>query len=92
MYVATNYEKLNGASVLLYPNLLRDFAEQIRSDFYILPSSIHEVIFVPESAGMDIEYMKTMVQEINVTQVADEEILSDNVYFYNRACDRVEMM
>lgn len=92
MYVATNYNKLNGASVILYPNLLRDFAERIGSDFYILPSSIHELIFVPESVGMDIEYIKMMVQEINATQVENEEILSDNIYFYNRVHDRVEMM
>ena len=91
IYVATNYEKLNGASIILYPNLLRDFAEQIHSGFYVLPSSIHEVIFVPESAGIDIEYMKTIVRETNVTQVANVEILSDNVYFYDKKNDNLKL-
>ena len=92
MYVASNYEKLNGASVLLYPNLLRDFAERIGADFYILPSSIHEVIFLSESAGIGSESLKMLVQEVNVTQVDADETLSDNVYLYSRALDRVVMM
>ena len=92
MYIATNYDKLNGASVLLYPNLLRDFAERFDCDFYILPSSIHELIFLPDMLGMDIGDMKTMVRDINGLEVAEDEILSDSVYFYSRAYDRVEMM
>lgn len=92
MYVASNYERLNGASVLLYPNLLRDFAERIGADFYILPSSIHELIFLSESAGIGSESLKMLVQEVNATEVEDDEILSDNIYFYSRAYDRVEMM
>lgn len=92
MYIATNYERLNGASVLLYPNLLKDFAELIGSDFYILPSSVHELIFLPEAESMGVEYLKMMVEEINDSEVEDEEVLSDNIYFYSRAYDRVEMM
>lgn len=92
MYIATNYDRLNGASVLLYPNLLRDFAERIGSDFYILPSSVHELIFLPDMAGMDVLDMKMMVQAVNGSEVAEDEILSDSVYFYSRAYDRVVMM
>lgn len=92
MYVASNYDRLNGASVLMYPKLLRDFAERIGSDFFILPSSVHELIFLPDTDGVDIEYMKTMVRDINGSEVAENEVLSDNVYFYSRAYDRVEMM
>lgn len=92
MYVASNCDRLNGASVLMYPKLLRDFAERIGSDFFILPSSVHELIFLPETDDVDIEYMKTMVRDINDSEVAENEVLSDNVYFYSRAYDRVEMM
>lgn len=92
MYVASNYDRLNGASVLMYPKLLRDFSERIGSDFFILPSSVHELIFLPDTDGVDIEYMKTMVRDINGSEVAENEVLSDNVYYYSRAYDRVEMM
>ena len=42
LYVLTNRQKVNGASVILYPQTLSWVAEQLKSDFYILPSSIHE--------------------------------------------------
>lgn len=92
MYVASNQDRCNGASVLLYPDLLRDFAECIGSDFFILPSSVNELIFLPDTDGADIEYMKMVVQTINGSGIAENEVLSDNVYFYSRAYDRVEMM
>lgn len=92
MYVATNDSKLNGASVLLYPDLLKDFAECAGSDFYILPSSVHEIILLPDTVDTDLDHMKRMVREINGSEVAPEEVLSDSVYFYNRAKDRVEML
>jgi hypothetical protein len=92
MYVATNYEKINGAAVVLYDNLLKEFAERIGSDFFILPSSIHEVLFVPAIGGVNARDLVRMVREVNATEVAADEILSDNVYVYNRAADRVEMI
>lgn len=92
MYVATNSTKINGAGVILYDNLLKDFANRIDSDFFILPSSIHEVLFVPAFSGTDARELISMVREVNASEVADDEILSDNVYRYNRATDRVEMV
>lgn len=92
MYVVTNAEKINGAGVILYDNLLKEFAEKVNSDFFILPSSIHETLFVPAFSGTDASELVSMVREVNATQVADDEVLSDNVYFYNRVTDRVEMV
>lgn len=56
MYVATNSKKLNGACVMLYDGLLRDFARKVGRSFYIIPSSIHEVILIPDTLDMDILY------------------------------------
>lgn len=92
MYVATNSKKLNGACVMLYDGLLRSFARKVGKSFYIIPSSIHEVILIPDTLDMDIRYMKAMVKEVNGTEVAPEEILSDNVYRYDIDTDRIEMM
>lgn len=91
MYICTNECKINGAGVIFYDGLLKDFSDRIGRDFYILPSSIHETIFVPASEEMNIAFLRSMVQEINGTQVAQDEILSDNVYYYNRFTDSVEM-
>ena len=92
MFVATNNKKINGAGVILYEGLLKAFAEKIGSDFYILPSSIHEVIFVPANGDMDVRYLIQMVKEVNATEVSPSEVLSDNVYKYHADTDFVEMM
>ena len=92
MYVATNVFKMNGACILLYDGVLKKFAEKIGGDFYILPSSVHEVIFVPANGDMDARYLIQMVKEVNATEVAPDEVLSDNVYKYHADTDFVEMM
>ena len=92
MFVATNSKKVNGAGVILYEGLLKTFAEKISGDFYILPSSIHEVIFVPANGDMDVRYLIQMVKEVNATEVSPSEVLSDNVYKYHADTDFVEMM
>ena len=92
MFVATNSKKVNGAGVILYEGLLKTFAEKIGSDFYILPSSIHEVIFVPANGDMDVRYLIQMVKEVNATEVSPSEVLSDNVYKYHADTDFVEIM
>lgn len=92
MFIATNKCKINGASVLLYDGLLAEFARRVGGDFYILPSSIHETIFLPATGEMDVEYLIDMVRTVNSTEVSPDEVLSDNVYKYIADEDRVEMM
>lgn len=92
MYVVTNNIKINGASVMLNKRLLRTFSDRIGGSYYILPSSINEVIFMPIFANINEESLKDIVREINKTTVLPEEVLSDNVYFYDRELDRVEMI
>jgi len=92
MFVATNSKKVNGAGVILYDGLLRTFAEKIGGDFFILPSSVHEVIFVPANGDIDARHLIQMVKEVNATEVAPDEVLSDNVYMYHADEDFVEMM
>lgn len=83
MYVLTNDTKLNGAAMLLCPITMDKVAEQVGSSYYILPSSIHESLVVPFNDGLDVEQLRQMVHEVNSTQVAPDEILSDNVYLYD---------
>ncbi len=85
LYVLTNRLKLNGAACLLYDHLLQDFSERIDSDFYILPSSVHEVILMPAKSRTDDDALSSMVCDVNRTQVSSEEYLSDHVYFYSRS-------
>ncbi len=87
VYILTNSKKVNGASCILYKDLLRNFACEKNENFYIIPSSIHEVLLVPESQGLKMDELKSMVQEVNDTELDREEILSYSVYYYNRELD-----
>lgn len=91
MYVLSNVTKLNGSGCILYEDLLSDIAETLDSDFYILPSSIHEVLLIPVESASSYEELSSMVKEINNTQLAREEVLSDLVYFYSRHSGKITM-
>ena len=83
LFVLTNNQKLNGAAALLDEKMMEQIAERVGNDFYILPSSVHEVLIVPKEAGMDFKDLEAMVQEVNATQVAPQDKLSDHVYQYD---------
>lgn len=90
-YVLTNTAKINGATAILYPNLLQEIGEATQSNFFILPSSIHEVILMKDNGDMNAEELQRMVMEINRTQVAPEEVLSDEVYSYDYRQQKLTM-
>lgn len=86
MIILTNRNRVNGAACLLYPDILAGFSEKLSSNLVILPSCIHEVLLFPvkEDTVSDREALCRMICEVNETQVADSEILSDHPYFYDR--------
>lgn len=90
MYVLTNTRKLHGANIMLYKEYLEIAAEKMNEDFYIIPSSIHELIAVPVSA-QGLEELREMVKAVNDNQLAPEEILGYEVYRYNRETGEVEV-
>lgn len=90
-YVLTNDDKMNGATTMLYPNLLQEIGEATGSNFFILPSSIHELILIKDNGEMSAEELQRMVMEINRTQVDPEEVLSDEVYCYDYKQQKLTM-
>ena len=90
MYVAGNRNKLFGASVILYEGMLKKFAEETGHDIFLLPSSIHEVILIPDDNSKEERKLWEMVCEINKTQVQPEDILSDSLYRYCLKTDKTE--
>lgn len=83
MYVITNERKINGAVSMLYENELHTLAEQLETDLYILPSSIHECIAVSAALG-DPNELAQMVADVNMSQVDISERLSNQVYHYDK--------
>ena len=85
VYVLTNQDKTDGAGVIVQDGVLEKVGGLMGADFYMLPSSIHEVLILPDDGGMDIKELQKMVREVNATQVAPDEVLSDKVQYYDRA-------
>lgn len=83
MFILTNRDKYYGASCLLYPHLLEHIGRVLKASFYILPSSIHECILIPDSGEYTPEELSDMVREVNTTHVEATEVLSDHVYYYD---------
>ena len=83
MFIATVPDKNSGAGVLAYQDFMDQAAEKIGGDFFILPSSIHEILLVPDDGQKEADELKAMVMDVNATQVSPEERLSDNVYHYD---------
>lgn len=85
MYVLSNTKGVYGASCILYKDVLKDFSESQNCDLIVLPSSIHEVIIIPDDGTVDIEEVREMVKMVNETEVPEEDYLSNEVYCFSRA-------
>lgn len=83
MYVLSTESGNCGASALFYPGVLERIAEYFRVSFFILPSSIHEVIILPDTGQHAVEGLSQMVKQANGTVVQPNEVLSDNVFYYS---------
>lgn len=83
LYVVTNHRRINGAAVLLYPELLKELGNRYGGGYYVIPSSIHEVLLLKDTGEEMADQLNAMVREVNETHVAPEERLSDHVYYYS---------
>lgn len=81
--VLTNESGIDGAALIACPEVLKAVQKEIGEDFYILPSSIHEVLVLPKTYTDDVEDLKQMVSSINEAEVEPEDRLSDNVYEFD---------
>ena len=82
MYVLTNEMQNYGASCLLYPRVKEEIAEILGENYWVIPSSIHEMLIVPECMGAGSRELQQMIREVNETQVLPEEVLGSHAYFY----------
>lgn len=89
MFVLTNREKYLGAVLVYFPEVLKDVFRTIKEDFYLLPSSVHEWVVVPASCVEDRELLFASVSCINDSEVLEEEVLSNNVYYYSSSSQKI---
>lgn len=89
MYVLSNKSRVEGAACMIYPDLIKDFAEALGSSLYIIPSSIHELLLLPVTNANESQDIKNMIREINDTQVKMEEILSYSLYLFDKEKEKI---
>lgn len=89
--VITNTHGINGATAILYPDVLKRVSDMLGGDYFLLPSSIHEFLAVPCGADVTGRELEQMVREVNSTCVAQEELLSDCVYRYQRHTEKISV-
>ena len=93
MYVISNSIGVYGATAMIYTDIIKEFADTMGADLYILPSSLHEIILVLDYGcsyrGFELQ---RMVIDVNRTVLQNEDILSDSVYKYYRATNKIEKL
>ena len=82
MRVLGNKEKTFGAACVLYPGFLEKIASTRKQGFYLIPSSVHEMILLENGGQEDVKELRSMIEEVNLSQVEPEEVLSNQLYFY----------
>lgn len=89
LFVVTNEQGINGATSILYSDLLENIAQTIGSSYYLLPSSIHEMMICPAEERIGPSMLLSLVKEANHMVVTMGEVLSDNIYYYDRGLRRL---
>ena len=82
-YVASTTDGQRGAACVLYPGFLEAAKKVVGDQFFILPSSVHEMLLLPDNGMMETAELKAMVTAINADIVDPDEVLTDNVYHYD---------
>lgn len=83
LYVLTNEFGSYGAVWMLFIEVMKNVYEVIGNNYYILPSSVHELILVSDREGMNPCDLKDMVCTVNKTEVDTIDKMSDSVYFFD---------
>ena len=81
IFCLTNAQKMKGASLLLQEDIRKQIGECLGCDYFVLPSSIHETLILPDNGTFEVPALNDMVKEVNETQVEPQERLSDKVQF-----------
>ena len=90
MYILNTKKPEFGAAVFVDSQVRRICARQIGGSYYILPSSIHELILLPDKVDYERKELDELVRQVNSQCVEAEDFLSDHAYYYNEQKDRIE--
>lgn len=83
MYVFTNGSRFNGAACMVNPECFVELSERYACDLFLLPSSVHELIVIPDCDKINVSELRAMVRSVNETEVSNEDFLSNSVYVFD---------
>lgn len=89
MYILSNSLRCYGAACIAYPGIADTIGEIVARDYYIIPSSVHEVIILPCAEGINAEDINALIQDVNKNLVSEEEILGEHCYMYSQRKKRI---
>lgn len=83
LLVLTIDDGILGASALYYPDTMEKISKVIGGDYYVLPSSVHEVLILPATSHITEQELLSMVWSVNSTVVSREDELASRVLMYD---------
>lgn len=89
LFVLSNRQLIYGATMMLYKEVLGELAQRVSSDFYIIPSSVNEVLIYLADETADRRMLETILREVNTYMVSKMDFLSDEIYFYDKKSGRI---
>ena len=92
LLVLKNQDDRFGATALFYPDVQKQVAEAVQGDYFVLPSSIHEVLILKDDGTQNVKDLVEMVKNVNDMQVAPEEQLGNKVLHYRKDLERLEVV
>ena len=86
---------------MLYPETLEEFADKNEANIFVIPSSIHEVILIPDKENDEqgseewirkTSELRNIICMVNREEVSADEVLSDNLYYFDRSQKKIKIV
>lgn len=90
--ICSSEDTLYGARVLAYPTLPIELREKFGTSCYILPSSVHEILIMPDNGFMDVKELRKMVRDVNASEVSAKDKLTDSVYYFDIETGKIKLV
>lgn len=83
LFYLTNDNKYFGARCILQEDLCKRIGDYIGTNFYVIPSSVHELLILPDDGNFTISDIELITEEINEKEVSTAEQLGSKPAYYD---------
>ena len=88
--ILSTTRKTNGAVAVFLPGVAERIAELLDSDFYMVFTSIHEVMIHRTGSGVDPKDLKLVLRDTLRKVTPSSDYLTEKIYKYNRRTHKFE--